>query len=179
MSASPRTWFALTAACALLTGALAGGDALAITSHQARECRPNRLTNTDFAYLNGVSYTGVLQEDKVGCPLSLGTQPSGCVPVADVVVRYEDNSLSGAVKCWIEQSSFNGVLVYTGPVRWSCATAGGCDAPPPTGYTGRNYLRMVPTGSAVANCIDQRYEVMCLIPGPQEQASSVFSYYAD
>src|SRR3954469_23078135 len=106
MSATPRTWLALAAAGALTTGALAGGDALAVTSQNAWECHPSALTRTDFGYNAGVTYNGLAPDGTVGCPLSLGNQPSGCVPVNDVVVRYEDASQPGSVSCWIEQSSF-------------------------------------------------------------------------
>jgi hypothetical protein len=180
MSTRSRTLAIMVVATALGTMALAARDALAITSHQARECKPNRGTDTNFDYYIGITYTSTTGSFHgiVGCPLSLGTQASGCVPVNDVVVRYEDGNSTRSLSCQITQSAFDGLVLFGGAPKFSCATAGGC-ASEGTSFVGKGYLRMVPSGTAVNNCIDQQYELQCNIPRPEPTFSRVFSYYAE
>jgi hypothetical protein len=178
MSTTPRTWVRLAAACALSAGALVGGDALAIISHHGRECKSTFSSNLDFFFSSGASYNGSSGTGGiVGCPLSLGTQPDGCVPVNNVVIRYEDNSTSQPFYCWIEQLGFDGLILYIGPNRYTCAQAGGCSAQT-SSSVGKGFIRMFPTGSATNNCIDQQYTVACFIPRPEQGNSWVYAYYA-
>jgi hypothetical protein len=177
MSTIRRPWVRLAAACALGMSALAGGKALAINSHHGRECKANYGGNLEFFFSSGVSYNGSAIAAIVGCPLSLGSQTDSCVPVNSVVVRYEDNSTAQPFYCWVDKLSFDNLVLYNSPNRYTCSQAGGCSGQN-TSFLGKGYLKIVPTGEGTNNCIDQQYTVACFIPQPDRGNSWVNAYYA-
>jgi hypothetical protein len=178
MSARPGKWIVLAAICATVA---ATGDARAITSHSGRDCKAYADgTGNNMVFSPGIGNNAWSSPfTQVECPLSLGTQTSGCVPVAGLVVRYSDANATEVFSCSAEKYSFDGLALFMGPPRYTCSQAGGCPDST-TSFVGSGYLQLTISGSATSNCIDQDYAVGCVIPSKVgHTVSHIFSYWAN
>jgi hypothetical protein len=117
------------------------------------------------------------------CPLSLGTQPNACVYVENVHVQYLDRSSDAFFQCQVQQNTYNGLLNYRSPFRYTCSQPGGCpesSANSTFSFKGSGVLTFaIPSGAPSQNCADQDYYVFCFVPpNSTGTPSSIISYYS-
>jgi hypothetical protein len=178
MRTTSKRWLVAGLACAALTLGIAVRQVLALTSHSGCQCVASAGSAPGLKCGPGASNSGTGAAG-VYCPLSLATQPSNCVTVTDVVVRYLDNNAASPFYCSLLLYGADGLLLYSGPRRYTCAQAGGCASDTPA-FTGAGFLQLTPTGAGTTNCVDQDYEIHCVIPSPGTASalSSVVSYHS-
>jgi hypothetical protein len=179
MHALPKKWALIAVMSALATVATTAREARALTSHSGASCQgvfpadTQNLTRTTSA--NNASTVNL----NITCPLSLGTQDSGCVPVEKVSVNYEVTSVVNPFSCRLAKVSYDNNELYFGPAQWSCALGGGCSESTGTyPSSGPNFLVLRPGVGGTNNCVDQSYTVLCTLPpmGSTGVSSKVFSY---
>jgi hypothetical protein len=155
--------------------ALSSGAARAeYVSSSGSACRSNtNVTCIDYSDYFRNAGTNIVT---AVCPLNLGQIGIAWNGVTQIIVRYADYSTNSTFSCILARTNYAGQRTESA-MRYTCATAGGCDTLNQS-YTGiGNYLAIDVPGSLIA--VDDSVTLECTVPpmNSSSQKSGIISYY--
>lgn len=125
--------------------------ASAVTFQSAIDCQPQYLNPTALVRYNeaGIANHSTTNVNYVSCPVAWSTDSANTG--SNVVVQYRDYSYGTSVFCTVVGEDIFGNM-FSGSVKYSCATAGGCSTDTQPAFVStpgvNTYLYLLgPTGS--------------------------------